>query len=120
MMTNHRLAPSGGRRTEGPPPGAVEEKLLRSERIQIERKTFTLSLRENPRGRFVRITEDVSGRHDTVIVPAPGLDDFLRLLTEIARTSAEIPYEASAAPPGETPAEPPAEASSDTETPRQS
>ncbi len=101
-MTNHRLAPSGGRRTEGTPPGAVEEKLLRSERIQIERKTFTLSLRENPRGRFVRITEDVSGRHDTVIVPAPGLEDFLRLLSEIARTSAEIPYESPAPPPADT------------------
>lgn len=103
MMTNHRSAPSGGRRIVGPPPGAVEEKLLRSERIQIERKTFTLSLRENPRGRFLRITEDVSGRHDTVIVPAPGLEDFLRLLTEIARTSAEIPYQPAAQPPATEP-----------------
>lgn len=114
-MTNHRLAPSGSRRTEGPPPGAVEEKLLRSERIQIERKTFTLSLRENPRGRFVRITEDVSGRHDTVIVPAPGLDDFLRLLTEIARTSAEIPCATPAPPPA-----PSVEAPADTDAPQRS
>lgn len=120
MMTNHRLAPSGGWRTEGPPPGAVEEKLLRSERIQIERKTFTLSLRENPRGRFVRITEDVSGRHDTVIVPAPGLEDFLRLLTEIARTSAEIPCATPSTPPTEPPAAPSAEAPADTDAPKQS
>jgi hypothetical protein len=74
---------------------------LRSERLQIERKTFTLSLRENPRGRFLRITEDVSGRHDTVIVPAPGLDEFLRVLTEIARTNAETPYQPPEAPAGE-------------------
>lgn len=103
MMTSHRLAPTGGRRSNGPPsPGAVEEKLLRSERLQIERKTFTLSLRENPRGRFLRITEDVSGRHDTVIVPAPGLEEFLRVLTEIARTNAETPYQPSDSPTGES------------------
>lgn len=104
MTSNHRLAPSSGRRTEGPPSsGAVEEKLLRSERFQIERKIFTLSLRENPRGRFLRITEDVSGRHDTVIVPAPGLDEFVRVLTDLARTNAEIPYEGPPAPPPEPP-----------------
>ncbi len=80
---------------------------MRSERLQIERKMFTLSLRENPRGRFLRITEDVSGRHDTVIVPAPGLEEFLRVLTDIARTSAETPY-ATAPPPPETKAASPA------------
>lgn len=107
MMTSHRLAPAGGRRSNGPPsPGAVEEKLLRSERLQIERKTFTLSLRENPRGRFLRITEDVSGRHDTVIVPAPGLDEFLRVLKEIARTNAETPYQPPESPGGESASSP--------------
>ncbi|MCZ7637302.1 MAG: RNA-binding protein [Verrucomicrobia bacterium] len=68
--------------------------MLHSERIQIERKTFTLSLRENPRGRFLRITEDVGGRHDTIIVPAPGLGDLLRVLTDIARLSDTTPLEA--------------------------
>ncbi len=102
------MASSTSRRFEGPlPPGAVEEKLLRSERLQIERKVFTLSLRENPRGRFLRITEDVSGRHDTVIVPAPGLDEFLRVLTDIARTSAETPYEPPAGAQPEAPPTPP-------------
>lgn len=102
------MASSTSRRFEGPPSvGAVEEKLLRSERLQIERKVFTLSLRENPRGRFLRITEDVSGRHDTVIVPAPGLDEFLRVLTDIARTSAEMPCESPASAPPEAPPTPP-------------
>lgn len=57
---------------------------MHSERLQIERKTFTLSLRENPRGQFLRITEDVAGRHDTIIVPAPGLGEFLRVLSAVA------------------------------------
>lgn len=47
-----------------------------SERIQIERKQFFFDLKENPRGRFLRITEDVGGRRDTIIVPSTGLELF--------------------------------------------
>jgi hypothetical protein len=69
----------------------MEEHVLFSERLQIERKTFTISLRENPRGRFMRITEDVAGRHDTIIVPAPGLGEFLRVVTELAGVAERSP-----------------------------
>lgn len=47
---------------------------LFSEQIQVERKLFFFDLRENPRGRFLRITEDVGGRRDTIIIPSTGLD----------------------------------------------
>lgn len=47
--------------------------VILSERIQVERKQFFLDLKENPRGRFLRITEDVKGRRDTIIIPATGL-----------------------------------------------
>ncbi|MDA7662211.1 RNA-binding protein, partial [Verrucomicrobia bacterium] len=33
------------------------EDTLRTEKIQVERKTFIFTLKENPRGRFLRITE---------------------------------------------------------------
>ena len=46
---------------------------LASEQVQVERKLFSFSLKQNPRGRFLKITEDVGGRRDTVIVPATGL-----------------------------------------------
>jgi hypothetical protein len=59
--------------------------------VQIERKTFVFTLRENPRGRFLRITEDVGGRRDTIIIPAPGLEGFKRILDEMVKSSAEIP-----------------------------
>ncbi len=52
------------------------DKELASERIQIERKQFFFDLKENPRGRFLRITEDVGGRRDAIIIPAPGLKSF--------------------------------------------
>lgn len=49
---------------------------LLSERIQIERKQFYIDLKENPRGRFLKITEEVGGRRDTIIIPSTGLDLF--------------------------------------------
>ena len=56
------------------------DKELFSEQAQIERKYFSVDLRENPRGRFLRITEDVGGRRDTVIVPATGLEKMREIL----------------------------------------
>ena len=53
---------------------------LFSEQVQVERKMFSMELRENPRGRFLRITEDVGGRRDTIIIPATGLENIRELL----------------------------------------
>ena len=69
----------------------MNEDTLRTEKIQVERKTFIFTLKENPRGRFLRITEDVGGRRDNIIVPAPGLDDFKRIVDEMVKASSEIP-----------------------------
>jgi hypothetical protein len=63
-------------------PGSVEETLL-TDKVQIERKTFLFSLKKNPRGCFLRITEDVGGRRDSIIIPAPGLEEFKRVLEGI-------------------------------------
>lgn len=52
---------------------AVDNELF-SEQVQVERKLFSFDLRENPRGRFLRVTEDVGGRRDTIIIPATGLE----------------------------------------------
>ena len=50
------------------------DKEIYSEVIRVERKIFSFELRENARGRFLRMTEDVHGRRDTVIIPASGLE----------------------------------------------
>ena len=60
------------------------EETIRSEEIQVERKLFFFDLKENQRGRFLRITEDVNGRRDTIILPAPGVADFIKVLQSIA------------------------------------
>jgi hypothetical protein len=70
---------------------AVVEDTLRSDKVQIERKTFLFTLKENPRGRFLRITEDVNGRRDTIIIPATGLEEFRKILDDMVKSSAETP-----------------------------
>ena len=67
------------------------ETTILSEKIQIERKLFFFDLKENPRGRFLRITEDVSGRRDTIIVPSTGLENFRDVLTRAIAAAAEAP-----------------------------
>jgi hypothetical protein len=93
MISNERPSPYGHHHrpygTPNKPP--VNEDTLKSDTVQIERKTFVFTLKENPRGRFLRITEDVGGRRDTIIIPAPGLEDFKKLLEEMVKASAEIP-----------------------------
>ena len=73
------------------------EETLKTDQIQIERKTFVMSLKENPRGRFLRITEDVGGRRDTIILPATGLGEFKRVLDEMVRASEAAPGQAPGA-----------------------
>ncbi len=90
MISNDRPSPFGNRAYGAPKP-PVNEETLRSEKLQIERKTFLFALKENPRGRFLRITEDVGGRRDTIIIPAPGLEDFRKLLDEMVQLANETP-----------------------------
>lgn len=72
---------------------SVREDTIKTEKIQIERKTFVFALKENPRGRFLRITEDVGGRRDTIIIPAPGLGEFRKVLEGMIEWCEENPSE---------------------------
>src|SRR5947209_20081605 len=88
MISNDRPSPFGNR-FHGAPKPPVNEETLKSDKVQIERKTFLFSLKENPRGRFLRITEDVGGRRDTIIIPAPGLEEFKNLLEDMVKAAEE-------------------------------
>jgi hypothetical protein len=59
--------------------------------LPIDRKTFVLTLKENLRGRFLRISEEVGGRRDTIIIPASGLEAFQKLLADMVKASNELP-----------------------------
>lgn len=56
---------------------------LASEKISIDRKVFFLDLKENNRGRFLKITEDVGGRRDTVMLPVAAFRDFADALERL-------------------------------------
>ena len=49
--------------------------ILVNETLKIERKFFTFEMKENDKGQFLRITEEVGGRRDTIIIPATGLKE---------------------------------------------
>ncbi len=92
MISNQRPSASRfGLDHRSVPKLAVQEDTIKTDQIQIERKTFVLTLKENPRGRFLRITEETGGRRNSIIVPAPGLDDFKQLFEQMAKASEETP-----------------------------
>lgn len=101
MISNERPSPyghnpgqrhgHGHRAHDAGPRQATPEDTIQTTKIQIERKTFILTLKENPRGRFLRITEDVNGRRDTIIIPSTGLEEFKKAVEEMVQASDETP-----------------------------
>ena len=73
----------------GGPPRAHHPPLY-SEKVFADRKIFFMDLKENDRGRFVKITEDVRGRRDTIMLPVEALDDFLEALNRVADHEEEM------------------------------
>ena len=67
----------------------MEEQLF-SEKTQIERKLFYFDLKQNPRGRFLKITEDVRGRRDTIIIPSTGLAEIKEILERVLEAEGEL------------------------------
>ncbi len=59
------------------------DQVLESRELEVERKYFRIEVKENDRGRFVRITEESQGRRNTVIVPGTGFDEFAKLINEV-------------------------------------
>jgi len=60
----------------------VETQLF-SERVQIERKQFIFDFKENANGRFLKITEEVGGHRDAIIVPVSGLTLFRETIDRV-------------------------------------
>ena len=73
--------------TKGEKVAYNNDDLLHTEKIISDRKVFFLDLKKNARGKVVKITEDVGGNRDTIMVPADILGDFIAALTDIKETS---------------------------------
>ena len=63
---------------------------IASEKIAVDRKIFFVDLKENNRGRFLKITEDVGGRRDTIILPTSALSEFIEALSRIAEFESKL------------------------------
>jgi len=61
----------------------VDDELV-SKQVQVERKVFSFTLRQN-RGRFLRITEDVHGRRDSIIIPSTGLGEVRTVIDQMIK-----------------------------------
>ncbi len=65
------------------PPNILEE-----QELQVERKFFIAQIRENERGKFLRLIEESQGRRNTVIVPGSGFADFAEMINSILSSEA--------------------------------
>jgi hypothetical protein len=63
---------------------------LASEKITMDRKVFFLDLKENARGRFMKITEDVGGRRDTIMLPNAAFREFLEAFARIVEFESKL------------------------------
>ncbi|XP_006645732.2 transcription factor Pur-alpha 1 [Oryza brachyantha] len=59
---------------------------LVSKTLQFEHKLFYFDLKENPRGRYLKISEKTSATRSTIIVPVAGVAWFLDLFDYYIRT----------------------------------
>ena len=83
------------------PQPRIQEDTLKEHYVQVERKVFALVLKENSRGRFLRITEDAGGRRTAIIIPSTGLHDFQKLLSEMLEASESLPQQSAPPAPGQ-------------------
>ena len=72
------------------PPMSQPAAPIASEKISIERKIFFIDLKENSRGRYYKITEDVGGRRDTIILPAEAAREFAEALARLAEFETKL------------------------------
>jgi hypothetical protein len=99
MFSNHHTSPYrqpySGFRGPGeyahPQRPPVAENKLKTALVQIERKSFQISLSENDRGRLLRISEDNGNRRNAIIIPATGLAEFHKIIGEMLEASNQLP-----------------------------
>jgi len=70
-------------------PGGDAELVCKT--LQVEHKLFYFDLKENPRGRYLKISEKTSGSRSTIIVPVAGIVWFVDLFnyTRMARKNSQ-------------------------------
>ena len=77
----------GGRRQRG----ASDEKELASQQIQIQSKRFYIDVKENQRGRFIKLAEvGVGGRKSRIIMALTAAAEFKNFLAEFSEINSQM------------------------------
>ena len=90
MISNERPSPFKGLPQMQPRP-PVHEETLKFEQVEIEHKNFVFTLKENLRGRFLRITEKTGDGFVCLIIPDSGLDVFKQVLDKMFQAANKPP-----------------------------
>ena len=61
----------------------MEEKTLYTRKIITRNKAFFLDLKENPNGKFLKVTESNGEKRSFVFIPEEGLREFKEAMDEI-------------------------------------
>jgi hypothetical protein len=72
-------------------PRGKMDNIIEAIELQIERKHFYVELRENERGKFLRIIEEAHGRRNSIIVPSTGVDEFTAAISEVLTNNGSAP-----------------------------
>ncbi len=72
-------------------PRGKMDSIIEARELQIERKHFYVELRENERGKFLRIIEEAHGRRNSIIVPSTGVDEFTAAISEVLTNNGSAP-----------------------------
>lgn len=63
----------------------MEEKTLYTKKIITRNKAFFLDLKENPNGKFLKVTESNGEKRSFVFIPEEGLKEFGDSLAELLK-----------------------------------
>lgn len=85
VMVGGGVGPGGGVGVGVGVGGGGDVELV-SKTLQFEHKLFYFDLKENPRGRYLKISEKTSATRSTIIVPVDGVAWFLDLFDYYIRT----------------------------------
>lgn len=59
------------------------DQLLKSKTIKAERKDLTFEWRENGRGKYLAIVEQVKGHSDRVLIPESAMSEAMGAISEV-------------------------------------
>ena len=63
---------------------------LLSRKFEVESKLFYLDFKENPNGRYLKITEKSGDKRSFIIVPEGGLGSFVKELSDMVTETNKV------------------------------